>query len=48
LSQGEIPPALWSPHDWIEKLEPELLRLDKERYQQRIKVSVKKHESIKQ
>lgn len=48
LSQGEIPRAVWSPHNWIQMLEPELLRLDEERYQQRMKVSVKKHESIKQ
>jgi hypothetical protein len=38
----------FTPIDWIQKLEPELYRLDEERYQQRIKVSVKKHESIKQ
>ncbi|MBO4451215.1 MAG: hypothetical protein J5770_02235 [Bacteroidaceae bacterium] len=35
LSQGEVPPALWSPSDWIQKLEPELYQYDQDVRRQR-------------
>ena len=37
----------YPPMDWIEMLEPELYRLDEERYLQRMNASTKKHEPTK-